>query len=1040
MAEAQIAPGDRVRRISDPGRIGVTTGKCREFAGKKRLQVQFPDRSEFIATDQIEVVDSEEDFQDQIKRGRFGRALNLRQTLTFYRLSGRLANVIYSMQTTNTDFYAYQFKPVLKLLNSPTNGILIADEVGLGKTIEAGLIWTELRARFDARRLLVVCPAMLREKWQEELRERFGVSAQLIDAGDLSRALRESARGAEGGFALVASMQGIRPPRGWDEVEEQGSLAPRSRLARYLQDAAYDQDLIDLLVIDEAHHLRNPETLTAKVGALLRRVAANVVLLSATPIHLRNDDLYQLLHLVDEDTFDNSADFTRIIEANAPLIEARDLILGGSPDPARMIELLEHARRHEMLAENRQLQWLLNHLPDEQVLSDGEQRRAVANRLEGANLWSHVYTRTRKRDVMEQRVVRVPRKEAVLLTSLEREFYDRVTEIVTDYADRAAVPTGFLYVTPQRQMASSMPAALKGWLSRRTPLDEEIAEDVGEEIESNNSGPCDVPPLIEELVIRLAGVFNVEELRAVDTKYGRLSMVLRSFLTDHKEEKVVVFAYFRPTLDYLHERLAEDGISSIVLKGGESLDKQEVIRTFQRPEGPSVLLSSEVGSEGIDLQFCHVLVNYDLPWNPMRVEQRIGRLDRIGQEADRISIWNLFAADTIDERIHDRLYVRLDLFKRALGDLEAVLGEPIRRLTVDLLSGSLSDTERDVMIDQTAQALVNRRQEEEELEQDAAGLIAHGDYILNEVEAALELQRRISEQDLEAYVRDFLEGNYPGCRWRSEGPGLYEVTLTMDARADLEVFVDRESFRGLTSLTRASKRGTRCKFENRTASARPGSIESVSQFHPLVRWISHELAKQESPLRVAAAIVNQSDLSEVGVGDYAFFVDLWDIQGIRDVEKLHFEVEAMGDNKSPAEDLAEQLVVTASRRGGDWVSAGEDMDLEDLGRAIESCLAKAEAKYEGFVRSLSDENLDRADVQLQNLDRHLKGQMRKLTEIREGHEAAGRQSLVRATDGRIKALKYRVEIRRRRIEARKNQVPHRREIALGIVRVQKDGV
>lgn len=1038
MAEMQIAPGLRVRRIADPGRVGVTTGRCRELAGKKRLQVQFPDRSEFIATDQIEVVDNEEDFQDQIGRGRFGRARNLRQTLTFFRLSGRLANVIYSMQTTNTDFYAYQFKPVLKLLSSPTNGILIADEVGLGKTIEAGLIWTELRARFDARRLLVVCPAMLREKWQEELRERFGVSAQLVDASHLRRVLRESAGGTERGFALIASMQGVRPNRGWDVAEEEDTLGPGSRLARYLQDAAYKEDLIDLLIIDEAHYLRNPETLTARVGTLLRRVAANVVLLSATPIHLRNDDLYQLLHLVDEDTFDSSHDFMRIVEANEPLIEARDLVLRGRPAPERVVELLELAARHELLSESRQLRGLLESPLDDQVLSDRAKRRAIANRLEGANLWSHVYTRTRKRDVMERRVVRDPRKEAVQLTSLERAFYDRVTEIVRNYAQKAAVPTGFLYVTPQRQMASSMPAALKGWLSRRVPLYAEVAEDMGEQVESNKSPPGDVPPLIGELVTRLAGEFNVEDLRASDTKYGRLSMVLRRFLTDHEQEKVVIFAYFRATLDYLNERLAEDGIPSIVLKGGEGLDKQEVIRAFRKPGGPRVLLSSEVGSEGIDLQFCHVLVNYDLPWNPMRVEQRIGRLDRIGQESDRISIWNLFAAETIDERIHDRLYERLDLFKRALGDLEAVLGEPIRRLTVDLLSKSLSDEERDEMIDQTARALVNRRQEEEALEEDAAGLIAHGDYILNEIEAARELQRRISEEDLEAYVRDFLEANYPGCRWRSEEVGLYEVALTINARADLEVFVDREDLRGFTSLTLGSKRGARCRFENRTASARPGGIESVSQFHPLVRWISHELAKQGSSLRVSAAILNQSELSGVAVGDYAFLVDLWDIQAVKDVEKLHFEVEAIGNRKSLREDLAEQLVVTASRGGRDWATAGEDVDLDGLGRSIESCLAAAEEKHEDFVTSLSEENLDRADVQLQNLSRHLRGQMRKLIDIREGHEVAGRRSLVRATDGRIQALKDRVELRRRRIEMRKSLVPQRREIALGIIRVEDE--
>src|SRR5690606_10948814 len=106
---------------------------------------------------------------DMLESRRLGRPIDLRRTLTHVKLSGRLANVIYSMEATNTDFYAYQFKPVLKILESPSNGILIADEVGLGKTIEAGLIWTELRSRFDMRRLLVLCPAALREKWRREL-------------------------------------------------------------------------------------------------------------------------------------------------------------------------------------------------------------------------------------------------------------------------------------------------------------------------------------------------------------------------------------------------------------------------------------------------------------------------------------------------------------------------------------------------------------------------------------------------------------------------------------------------------------------------------------------------------------------------------------------------------------------------------------------------------------------------------------------------------------------------------------------------------
>src|SRR6185369_2901864 len=125
-----------------------------------------------------------------LRNTQFGTADDLRRTITHVRLTGRLADVIYSMEATNTDFYAYQFKPVLKMLLSPSNGILIADEVGLGKTIEAGLIWTELRCRFDMRRLMVICPAVLQEKWQDELERRMGVKADIVSAAELLRVLK----------------------------------------------------------------------------------------------------------------------------------------------------------------------------------------------------------------------------------------------------------------------------------------------------------------------------------------------------------------------------------------------------------------------------------------------------------------------------------------------------------------------------------------------------------------------------------------------------------------------------------------------------------------------------------------------------------------------------------------------------------------------------------------------------------------------------------------------------------------------------------
>ena len=187
-----MKPGDKVRLKANPGRIGILGNETDGPESRRRVLVNFLDGNEqFVLEASLEKVEKETPGPyAMIARGRYGRVDDLRGAVTYYRLSGKLANLIYSLNTTNTQFFAYQFKPVLHFLDSPCRGILIADEVGLGKTIEAGLIWTELRARMDARRLLVVCPAMLREKWQMELSDRFGVQAEIVDAADLLKKLQ----------------------------------------------------------------------------------------------------------------------------------------------------------------------------------------------------------------------------------------------------------------------------------------------------------------------------------------------------------------------------------------------------------------------------------------------------------------------------------------------------------------------------------------------------------------------------------------------------------------------------------------------------------------------------------------------------------------------------------------------------------------------------------------------------------------------------------------------------------------------------------
>jgi len=188
--------GIEVRRLDNPAKVGSTTGQQRERSSGLYIQIKWHQdgSTDYVAEDQVERVDDSNltDPYDAINAQKIGRSSDFRRNLTQIHLAGRLANLVYSMGITQTDFYAHQYKPLMTLLDSPASGLLIADEVGLGKTVEAGLIWTELRAREDMRRLLIVCPAMLREKWQDELKNRFGINAQIVDAKTLTEELQES--------------------------------------------------------------------------------------------------------------------------------------------------------------------------------------------------------------------------------------------------------------------------------------------------------------------------------------------------------------------------------------------------------------------------------------------------------------------------------------------------------------------------------------------------------------------------------------------------------------------------------------------------------------------------------------------------------------------------------------------------------------------------------------------------------------------------------------------------------------------------------
>lgn len=1035
--------GDKVRLKSDPSRIGVLTDEYQVKAGKQRLQVCFFDGTEqFVLEGALELATSENSNPYAMFRdGRYGRVDHLRGALTYYRLSGKLANLIYSMNTTNTEFFAYQFKPVLNFLDSPSRGILIADEVGLGKTIEAGLIWTELRSRFDARRLLVICPAILREKWKAELWSRFGIEADICNAGELLDALRRFKDGDIDTFAIVGSIQGLRPAKEWDDDESPAS-SPTAQLARFLNESELDDPLFDLVIVDEAHYLRNQETQTAKLGKLVRNVADAMVLLSATPIQISSSDLFSLVKLLDEENFAYEFFFQNVLNASKPLVTLRDQILAGVATQETFLEQLKLAGAYQALRDNQQIRHFIANPPTNEMLANYSKRSELADIVDRINPLSQVITRTRKRDVHERKVVRTPSAISVPMSLEEETFYQAVTARVREYCSRFDIAEGFLLTIPQRQMTSSMAAACRAWKARLEDLQEDEsflyeAMDVG--MDSTLKRP-NLGPLLQELVRIAHEIGDYDALRAGDSKYKFLLDHLRQYWAQYPDKKIVLFSFYRDTLHYLHERLSEDGIGSIKLMGG--MDKEEAMKCFADPSGPKLLLASEVASEGVDLQFSSLLVNYDLPWNPMKVEQRIGRIDRIGQKESVINIWNVFHKNTIDDRVYNRLFLRLEIFKQALGSLEAVLGEDFRHMSYELFRHELTPEQEEQVVEQTYMALANRKLQEEALEAQASHLIAHGDYIQNKVKAAQELKRFVTADDLYHYFKDYFEGEYEGTRIRrvDDSKMLFEIDLPSGpAKHDLAEFLQRERLLGKTMLAQApgSKVPTYL-FENKVIVGQRES-EVISQYHPIIRYISERYKAKGTRTfaPVVSCTLHHQDFTSVPPGIYLFSVSRWSMRvATRDVEKLAYKALCLESGTLLEADNAEKLVNTAALHGGDWLGAGNVVDGNVAEERYSECVEALEDDYIDFVENLKRESADRISLQLNNLESYLGRETNKRQELINRLRYERKLKAVKLNEDKLKKLRQHVEEKRQVIKMAEKPTHESVSVTSGVVWIQ----
>ena len=1029
--------GDRVRVRSAPDKIGVITGEVQIIGDRKRWMVQFPDAKQRLPEKNLELLIENESIEDLLRSGKYGGAKNLRGAITHARLTGRLADVIYSMETTNTEFFAYQFKPVLNFLDSPNNGILIADEVGLGKTIEAGLIWTELRAREQAKKLLVVCPAVLRHKWVSELNHRFGIRAEICDASQALSRLKDTSRGGES-FAIVASIQGIRPSKNWENDEEVQTNS--AKLARFITEASTAKELFDCIIIDEAHYMRNPQSQTHKLGQLLRPATKSIVLLSATPIQLKSNDLYHLLNIIDSENFQFKEAFDSVLNTNRPIMSLSTLLRSRECSQDQFLSEVNDCLAKPLLHSNRQLLHLKDNPPKQDELNTIEYRIKLASRIERINLLGSVINRTRKRDVKEQRVIRIPTAPQILMNEIERDFYEAVTERVRSYCSRYSLFEGFLLTIPQRQMCSSMPASIRAWQKKVALFDDDIIRDSFDsdlDVEdiikkkSNQSGP-----LINELSQLALEIGDFDELKANDSKYQVLLNSLIDYWKTNKDSKVLLFSFYRETLKYLQERLQEDGIKSLLLMGGMGDEKESIIENFRDDASIKILLASEVLSEGVDLQFSSTLINYDLPWNPMRVEQRIGRIDRIGQKKDRILIWNLFYDDTLDDRIYNRLFLRLDIFKQALGDLEAILGERIRTLTSELFTHELTEKEENIRIEQTAAAIENEKINQQELESEAAGLAAHGDYVLNKVSAAKEMRRFIDGDNLWIYIRDFLKTKYSGSNLveREISPLTVDIDLSLEAKTDFKHFIDPLNNTVQTKLaSNATGKPVRCLFYN-NIDLSSNKYEVINHHHPLVRFAAKNTDTDDFHQLVGIKL--DKDLNhKIPIGNYMVIVKCWSTTGSKTVESLIYRAINIDTFQNIDDMPSEKLLMSAVSHGEDWLTAKATINHNNALKCYHLLEQLLDDQFDEYCTQMRFENEDRIDFNIATLNGQIDRQIASRQETIYKLIEKNNTKMVKLFEGQIKKLE---DTRKKRIHEynlQRNVNSEPRDVTLGVVYV-----
>ena len=580
--------------------------------------------------------------------------------------------------------------------------VILADEVGLGKTIEAGIYIKEMMARDLADRILIIVPASLVQQWQFEMQNKFNLNFTIYDGKKVKELKRK------GSYKHPEILQN---PFYYNNLIICSLQFARNR--KYIE--LLSSISWDIVIFDEAHHLRRylinattgnyRETLNYELARNLSLNSESMLLLTATPLQLHSFELFSLIELIHPEIFENFSDFEHF-RKNMPFINLLITNLNNIEklnkfEVKNTIKLLKELR---YIDRKKEINQILSQLKTDSFKVN------VLRKIEEDHTLSKFLIRNRKKNVFSEEFLnkRIVNTIMVYPTQQELNVYNEIrlylAKIYNSSLSKENVGIGFVITTLQKLLTSSKYAFLKS-LERRLEqinrhkdifLDTDIIKEANPEFyeaeledQFLDSELIDIfnSKAIKEKEEEKIDFLNQErilkefhnKLKSLpyDSKSDKLLELLDKIYSQNSTEKIIIFTQFVDTLKYLKSIIENHNhlYNVELFYGGlDKIQKDDAVERFRSSTKFSILISTEIGGEGRNFQFCRVLINYDLPWNPMKLEQRIGRLDRIGQESQEIYIYNFFMEETVETDVIHALIKRINLFEESIGILEPIIG------------------------------------------------------------------------------------------------------------------------------------------------------------------------------------------------------------------------------------------------------------------------------------------------------------------------------------------------------------------------------